>query len=109
MKKSFFIARVQELLVEKDWKVSKLAEESDVPPSTIYNMFSRNSEPKLETAFKLIEGFHMSVDEFLYPGKQNHDPSKQQKALIELTDNYDESDWLRIMAYAKALYDTKKE
>ena len=109
MEKSFFIARVQELLAEREWKVSKLAEESDVPPSTIYNMLSRSSEPKLETAFKLIEGFHISLDEFLYPEKQHHNPSKQQKALIELTDNYDESDWLRIMAYAKALYDRKKD
>ncbi len=107
MQKSFFITRVQELLQEKDWKVSKLAEESDVPPSTIYNMLSRCSEPKIETAFKLIEGFHVSLDEFLYPEKLHNDPSTQQKALIELTDNYDESDWLRIMAYAKALYDKK--
>ncbi|MCI7227326.1 MAG: helix-turn-helix domain-containing protein [Lachnospiraceae bacterium] len=109
MEKSFFISRVNELLVEKGWKVAKLSEESGIPASTIYNMMRRGSEPKIETAFKIIAGFHISVDKFLNPNSEHKEPTQEQWELLELTEGFDEKDWLRIIAYARALYEEKHD
>lgn len=95
--------------MEKGWKVAKLSEESGIPASTIYNMMRRGSEPKIETAFKIIAGFHISVDKFLNPNSEHKEPTQEQWELLELTEGFDEKDWLRIIAYARALYEEKHD
>lgn len=109
MEKNFFISRVKELLAEKGWTIAKLAEESGIPGSTIYNMFRRSGEPKMETAFKIITGFHISVEEFMNPELIHKEPTREQWELIELTEKFDKNDWLRILAYARALYEEKND
>lgn len=60
-----YYSRVEELLKEKNWSRKRLAKESKIPKSTIYNMMRDRNEPKFETFFEIIDGFHISLGEFV--------------------------------------------
>lgn len=108
MNKEQFYIRMEQLLEHNNWTLYRLSQESGVPVSTIYNLRRRKSEPKMETFFKLVGGFHISVDEYkdlnyipvTYTGKQIE--------LIEITRDFDDGDMDRLLAYAQAIEDQKK-
>lgn len=46
------------------WSINRLAELSDVTPSTIYSYRYRNSVPKLETLIIICDTMNISLSEF---------------------------------------------
>lgn len=104
-----FYARMDQLLEHNKWSVYRLSQESGVALSTIYNLRRRKSEPKMETFFRFVGGFHITVDQYRDLSYIPKAYTGQQMTLIELTDDLEDSDVGRIIAYAQAIKDSKKK
>lgn len=57
-------ARLQQLMDERGWTMYRLAKESDVAWTTIRNMFSRNTEPSIQTLEALCRGMGITLPQF---------------------------------------------
>ena len=57
-------ARLKSLMEERGWTIYKLAKESDVPWTTIRNMFVRETEPSIVTLEALCKGMGMTLIQF---------------------------------------------
>lgn len=104
-----FYERLDELLEERDWKVYRLAKEADMSSQTIYNMRRRRSEPKLETFLKIVDGFHISLDEFVYSGQERETITHLQYELVHKCKDFSVSKMHRMMAYADGMADEIEE
>lgn len=56
--------RIQELIQFKHWSVYKLAQESDLPYSSLNNIFNRKTCPSIITLEKICNGLGISLSEF---------------------------------------------
>lgn len=58
------LARIRQLLDERNWSLYKLSKESGVPQSTLSNLFSRNNHPSINTLEVICKGFGISLAQF---------------------------------------------
>ncbi len=65
------LQRIDKLRIEKGWSMYKLAEESNLPTSTIINMFSRKSLPSIQTLMLICDGLKISVSKFFAETKED--------------------------------------
>lgn len=104
-----FYNRIDALLLEKNWSRNRLATESKIPKSTIYNMMQKKNEPKIETFFKIIEGFHMSIDEFIDPSSGKRQYTAAQIEILNATDGMNTNQIDRVLAYTMAVSQEPKK
>lgn len=64
MENNTTLNRIQELCQQRGWSLYKLAKESDIPYSSLNNIFLRNTQPTIPTLEKICNGFHISLNEF---------------------------------------------
>lgn len=58
------LLRISTLLEERNWTIYRLSKESDIPYTSISNMFSRNTEPTIHTLSKICDGFGITLSSF---------------------------------------------
>ena len=58
------IRKLERLTKERGWSLYRLSIESDLPYSSIENLFRRNTEPTLPTLRSLCNGLGVSMSEF---------------------------------------------
>lgn len=104
-----FYLRVEQLLKEYCWSRNRLAKESKVPKSTIYNMMRDRNEPKLETFFEIIDGFHIPLGKFVNPETDEKEYTTAQIELLKLTEGFYTSQYERVLAYAQAVSQEPKK
>ena len=107
MNKLQFYARIEQLLEQNNWSWYRLSQESGIAVSTIYNMKERKSEPKMETFLKLVDGFHISVEQFVDISYIPKTYTGKQIELIELVHDLADADMERVLAYAQGIIDKK--
>ena len=99
------IDRVEGLRKEKGWTIYKLAEESGVPYSSVYNMFDRKTMPRIDTLEKICNGLQVPVTDVLVAdmSKTNGTLSAEEKRLLEIVRQLSRKKRLQLLAYASAL------
>ena len=68
------LERIRKLLEERNWTPYKLAKESNLPQSTISNIFNRNYEPSITTLEAICGGLGITMSQFF-----------AEQELVELT------------------------
>ncbi len=58
------LERIDELRHERGWSVNNLAMEAMITQSTLNNLYTRRTEPKLSTLRALCDAFGISLSEF---------------------------------------------
>lgn len=58
------LLRIRELLKSNHWSLYKLAKVSDIPYSSLNNLFLRNNSPTVATLEKLCDGLNISLSDF---------------------------------------------
>lgn len=56
--------RINELLKQRGWTAYRLAQEADIPQSTLSNIFNRPYEPTVSTLEIICKGFGITMSEF---------------------------------------------
>lgn len=64
MENNTTLNRIQELCQQRGWSLYKLAKESDIPYSSLNNIFQRNTQPTISTLEKICAGFQISLHDF---------------------------------------------
>ena len=95
------VEKIDMLRKERGWSVNKLAYEAALTQSTVANMFTSGSEPKISTLRLICDAFGISLSEFFYENGESeinpkmliagalHDcakelPLEEQTAIFEL-------------------------
>lgn len=58
------LARIKQLMDQREWTLYRLAKESGVLHSTLTNMFNRNNDPSISTLESLCKGFGITMLQF---------------------------------------------
>ena len=78
------LARIDELRKEKGWSVNYLALEAGLTQSTLNNLYSRKTEPKISTLRAICEALGISLSDFFKDESSSDDELvRKVKALSE--------------------------
>ena len=58
------LLRIQDLLKERNWSMYQLSKYSDIPQSTLSNLFIRYNTPSVPTLEKICDAFGITISEF---------------------------------------------
>ena len=58
------LRKINRMRLERGWSVYRLSVESDLPQSTLINMFNRETQPSIATLEALCKGFGITLAEF---------------------------------------------
>lgn len=80
------LTRIQTLMDERNWTLYKLAQEANIPYSSLSSLFQKNNQPTISTLEKICQGLHISIAEFFSDRPPYREPtdtySEEEKALI---------------------------
>ncbi len=78
------LARIDELRKEKGWSVNYLALEAGLTQSTLNNLYSRKTEPKISTLRAICDALGISLSDFFKEEASSDDELvRKVKALSE--------------------------
>ena len=99
------LMKLELLMNERKWSIYKLAKESDIPYSSLNNLFQRNTEPTLPTLRKICAGLGISLSDFFSDETLSTIPeySNDERKLISLYQSLKTSEKKLLMTYAMAL------
>ena len=89
------LEKIEKLRKEKGWSINYLAMESGLTQSTLNNLYSRNTEPKISTLRLICNAFGITLAEF-FKEEENDDElirrvkclsSENKKALLQIIKN----------------------
>ena len=89
------LEKIEILRKEKGWSINYLAMESGLTQSTLNNLYSRNTEPKISTLRAICGSFGITLSEF-FKEEENEDElirrvrllsQENKKALLQLVKN----------------------
>lgn len=77
------IKRINDLMSERGWSAYKLAQASGLSPSTIANIYRRNTVPSLTTLEILCKAFGISLSQFFAENDSFVPLTAEQKQLFD--------------------------
>ena len=89
------LEKIEKLRKEKGWSINFLALESGLTQSTLNNLYSRNSEPKISTLRVICNAFGITLSDF-FKEEDNEDElirrvkslsQENKKALLQIIKN----------------------
>lgn len=89
------LEKIEKLRKEKGWSVNFLALESGLTQSTLNNLYSRNTEPKISTLRAICNAFGITLSDF-FKEEENEDElirrvkslsQENKKALLQIIKN----------------------
>ena len=87
--------KIERLRKEKGWSINYLAMESGLTQSTLNNLYSRQTEPKISTLRAICSAFGISLSEFFKEEEKEDElirrvkclSSENKKALLQIVKN----------------------
>ena len=64
MNQNYVLAKIKYLLDQRKWSLSKLAQETGIPYSSLNSLFQKNNQPTIATLEKICAGFHITISQF---------------------------------------------
>ncbi len=98
----YVIKRIEELCEQKHWSKYRLAKESGIPHSTIFNMLKRTNTPTISTLVKICNGLGITLSQF-FADDEYVTLTKQQKLLLRLWGTLENEERVRCEAYIKGV------
>jgi len=105
MQKNVTLMKIESFMEQKEWTVYRLAKESDIPYSSLNNLFQRNTEPTLPTLRKICDGLGISMSDFFSDECTVPDTeySADERKLVSLYRKLKLGDQKLLVTYAQAL------
>ncbi|MDY6023825.1 MAG: helix-turn-helix transcriptional regulator [Candidatus Borkfalkiaceae bacterium] len=75
--------RIEKLRKEKGWSINYLAMESGLTQSTLNNLYSRNTEPKISTLRAICGAFGITLSDFFKEEENDDELIRKVKALSQ--------------------------
>ena len=100
------LARIQQLLDFRHWTLYKLAKQSDIPYSSLNNIFNRQTCPTVVTLQKICKGFDISLSEFFSFAEnplRNETINPEQQDILNSYEELSVQDKKLLQAYLQGL------
>lgn len=75
------LEKIEKLRKEKGWSINYLAMESGLTQSTLNNLYSRNTEPKISTLRAICGAFGISLSQFFKEEEKDDELTRRVKNL----------------------------
>ena len=75
--------KIEKLRKEKGWSINFLAMESGLTQSTLNNLYSRNTEPKISTLRAICSAFGISLSDFFKEEEKEDELTRKVKTLSQ--------------------------
>lgn len=106
---NWILVKLRKYLTDYGWSIYKLAKESDIPYSSLNNIFVRNTMPTVSTLMKLCNGLGVSMSDFFkddtldQPDSHVVKLSDEQAEILTKYDRLSASDKKLLAAYLSGL------
>ena len=103
--------RIQQLLTFNHWSLYKLAKASELPYSSLNNLFNRRTCPTIATLEKICKGFNISLTDFFNFEEnplRNDSISEKEQLLLNAYSSLSQKDQELLTAYLKGLQDSHR-
>lgn len=80
---NFVIQRLKDLCAENHWTFYRLAKESQIPYTTLMNMFKKNTMPTIPTLSHICSGFGITLSQFFQDDNKTITLTDEQKRLLD--------------------------
>lgn len=100
------IRRIQELLKFKHWTPYRLAKESEIPYSSLNNIFNRETCPSIVTLERICHGFGIGLSEFFIFEEnplRDENMTPEEQDLLNAYASLSKQDKLLLQAYLNGL------
>lgn len=77
------LEKIESLRKEKGWSINYLAMESGLTQSTLNNLYSRNTEPKISTLRAICGAFGISLSDFFKEEANEDELTRRVKSLSQ--------------------------
>ena len=77
------LEKIEKLRKEKGWSINYLAMESGLTQSTLNNLYSRNTEPKISTLRAICGAFGITLSEFFKEEEDEDELIRRVKTLSQ--------------------------
>ncbi|MBO5925705.1 MAG: helix-turn-helix transcriptional regulator [Clostridia bacterium] len=77
------LERIEILRKEKGWSINYLAMESGLTQSTLNNLYSRKTEPKISTLRAICEAFGISLSDFFKEANEEDELIRKVRLLSQ--------------------------
>jgi transcriptional regulator with XRE-family HTH domain len=81
---NYVIGKIKRLCEKRGYSFYQLAEECDMPVSSVYNMINRRSAPKLETLERICFGLHISLSDFFKDDDTSNFITEDENEIISI-------------------------
>ena len=75
------LEKIEKLRKEKGWSINYLAMESELTQSTLNNLYSRNTEPKISTLRSICNAFGITLSDFFKEEETDDELLRKVKTL----------------------------
>lgn len=80
------LKRIKQLMEQRHWSLYRLAQESDIPYSSLRSLFQKNNHPLIPTLEKICQGFRISLADFFTDSLFPYDdftPSNEEVEILK--------------------------
>ena len=99
------LTKIESYMKLRNWSLYKLAQESDIPYSSLNSMFLKNTQPTISTLEKICVGLSISMSDFFADKHLNDVPfakiSDEEREFLTLFNGLCKSDQELFMFYAR--------
>ncbi len=78
------LRKINKMRLDRGWSIYRLSVESDVPQSTLTNMFNRETLPSITTLASICKAFGISLSEFFSEESSSKEYSSCEKELLDM-------------------------
>ena len=78
------LRKINQMRLERGWSVYRLSVESDVPQSTLINMFNRETQPSIATLEAICKGLGITLSEFFAEAEDDQPQEMDEEELAKL-------------------------
>ena len=72
------LARIRELLAERNWSMYQLSQAAGIPQSTLSNLFIRCNAPTIPTLEKICDALGITMSEFFSKEQENKENEENE-------------------------------
>lgn len=78
------LRKINKMRLDRNWSIYRLSVESDVPQSTLTNMFNRETLPSITTLESICSAFKISLSDFFIEEEKQMNEDNEDKELLSM-------------------------
>ena len=78
------LKKINKMRLDRNWSIYRLSIESDIPQSTLTNMFNRETLPSITTLSSICSAFGISLSDFFAEENAFNNYSSSDKKLLDM-------------------------